>query len=105
MFVAGDQAGGNLAAVLAMLARDRRTPGHALPALAGQILLTPLLDPNQTSASMRTVIEAPCRKGWSAYLPSLSDALHPYAAPVHSRRLGNLPPALIMTAERDPLRD
>ncbi|HYD63583.1 MAG TPA: alpha/beta hydrolase [Noviherbaspirillum sp.] len=105
IFVAGDQAGGNLAAATALVARDRRALAHDLPPLAGQVLLTPLLDPVQASKSMQTVADAPCRKGWAAYLPCLSDALHPYAAPVHSRRLGSLPPALILTAERDPLRD
>lgn len=98
--VAGDQAGGNLAAVTAMLARDR-----ASPALAGQILLTPLLDPMQASASMRAASDCPCRKGWTDYLPFVSDAMHPYAAPIHSLRLGRLAPALIVTAEQDPLRD
>jgi acetyl esterase len=98
--VAGDQAGGNLAAVTAMMARDR-----AARPLAGQILLTPLLDPMQASASMRAAIDCPCRKGWADYLPFISDAMHPYAAPIHSVRLGALAPALIITAELDPLRD
>jgi acetyl esterase/lipase len=98
--VAGDQAGGNLAAVTAMMARDRVT----YP-LTGQILLTPLLDPMQASASMRATNECPCRQGWVDYLPFISDAMHPYAAPIHSLRLGKLAPALIITAELDPLRD
>ena len=105
IFIAGDQAGGNLAAATAIVARDRRALTNDRHPLAGQVLLTPLLDPVQASSSMQTVADPPCRKGWATYLPRLSDALHPYAAPVHSRRLGDLPPALIITAEQDPLRD
>lgn len=105
IIVAGDQAGGNLAAVAALMARDRIAPSKTLRPLAGQILLTPLLDPNQVSGSMRAAAALPCRKGWAEYIPFISDAMHPYAAPIHSRRLGNLPPALIITAELCPLRD
>lgn len=105
IIIAGDQAGGNLAAATALVARDRSAPAGTLRPLAGQILLTPLLDPHQASDSMRAATDCPCRKGWAEYLPFISDAMHPYAAPVHSMRLGNLPPALIMTAELDPLRD
>ena len=46
-----------------------------------------------------------CQPGWAAYLRSAGDALHPYAAPLQSRRLAGLVPALIITAEHDPLRD
>lgn len=105
LYVAGDQAGGNLAAAIALMARDRHIPGRKMPRLAGQALVTPLLDPTQASPSMQSIADPPCRSGWSAYLPCLSHALHPYAAPLHSRRLCNLPPALIVTAEHDPLRD
>ncbi len=103
IIIAGDQAGGNLAAATALVARDR-SAGKLRP-LAGQVLLSPLLDPEQTSDSMRAAADCPCRKGWAEYLPFISDAVHPYAAPLHSRRLGRLPPALIITAEACPLRD
>jgi acetyl esterase/lipase len=105
IFVAGDQAGGNLAAATALVARDRSAPADILRFLAGQILLTPMLDPTQASASMRAAADCPCRTGWADYLPLMTNAMHPYAAPIHSVRLGNLPPALIITAEMDPLRD
>lgn len=105
IILAGDQAGGNLAAATALVARDRSARPDAPRSLAGQVLLTPMLDPGQASASMRTAADCPCRKGWAEYLPFLSDALHPYAAPIHSKRLGSLPPALIVTAEMCPLRD
>jgi len=104
IIVAGDQAGGNLAAVVAMMARDRGLRiDHAR--LLGQVLISPMLDPQQTTKSMRNADDCPCRKAWSDYLPCASDAMHPYAAPATSRRLGGLAPALIISAELDPLRD
>jgi len=104
MLVAGDQAGGNLAAVVAMMARDRGLRiDHAR--LQGQVLISPMLDPQQATQSMQQADDCPCRKAWSDYLPCASDAMHPYAAPATSRRLGGLAPALIISAELDPLRD
>lgn len=88
-----------------MIARDRIASNRHHFYLSGQILITPMLDPNQTSASMMAADGCPCQEGWAAYLPSASDARHPYAAPAQSRRLGGLVPALIITAENDPLRD
>ena len=73
--------------------------------LIGQILINPMLDPQQTTPSMQEAEDSPCRKAWSDYLPCISDALHPYAAPILSKRLGGLVPALIISGERDPLRD
>ena len=104
IFVGGDQAGGNLAAVVSMMARDRGLRvDHAR--LIGQILINPMLDPQQSTPSMQEAEDCPCRKAWSDYLPCISDALHPYAAPILSKRLGGLVPALIISGERDPLRD
>jgi acetyl esterase/lipase len=105
IIVSGDQAGGNLAAAVSLVARDRRWLADAPQPLAAQILLTPLLDPGQTSSSMRAVVDPPCRKGWMEYLPLIRDLMHPYAAPIYSMRLASLPPTLIITAERDPHRD
>ncbi|MFC5474750.1 alpha/beta hydrolase [Paraherbaspirillum soli] len=105
VIVAGDQAGGNLAAAVAMVARDRAASAASGAALKGQILITPMLDPQQTTLSMRAAPDCPCQQAWADYLPSASDAMHPYAAPLHSRRLGGLASTLIITAELDPLRD
>ncbi len=105
LFVAGDQAGGNLAAAVAMIARDRITPTSRGICLKGQILITPMLDPNQTTSSMKSSEKCICREGWSAYLPTISDAMHPYAAPGQSRRLGGLASALIVSADSDAMRD
>ena len=103
VIVAGDQAGGNLAAAVALMARDRAAPGS--PALKAQLLITPMLDPFQTTPSMRAAGDCPCRQGWADYLPAAGDAMHPYASPLNSRRLGGLAPALVITADRDALRD
>ncbi|HWZ48272.1 MAG TPA: alpha/beta hydrolase [Herbaspirillum sp.] len=103
VIVAGDQAGGNLAAAVALMARDRAAPNG--PVLKAQLLITPMLDPFQTTPSMRAAGDCPCRQGWADYLPAAGDAMHPYASPLNSRRLGGLPAALVITAERDPLRD
>jgi acetyl esterase len=108
LMVAGIEAGANLAAVCALMSRDRGGP-----ALAGQILIMPMLDPGQTTGSMRDLPAAPemmevaetCAAGYRGYLPNASDRIHPYASPLQSSRLKNLPPALILSAEDDPLRD
>lgn len=102
--VAGEEAGGNLAAAVALMARDGRHPP-----LAGQILLSPMLDACVATASLRTVQAGPvgCRwaDGWHDYLSRPHDALHPYAAPGRALRLAELPPTLLVTASDDPLRD
>jgi len=104
LFVAGEECGGNLAAGLAMMVRDRFGPP-----LAGQILLSPMLDVCQSSASQRAAGAgtATCRwsEGWRHYLPRSVDAMHPYAAPAHAMRLTGLPPTLLVTAEDDAARD
>jgi acetyl esterase len=104
LFVAGEEAGGNLAAAAALMARDRRAPG-----LAGQILLSPMLDVCIGTASWRDVkaggAGCPWADGWRKYLPRASDASHPYATPGSSMRLDGLPPTLLVTAHDDPLRD
>lgn len=104
LYVAGEEAGGNLAAALAMMVRDRHGPP-----LAGQILFSPMLDACLGTYSFRNAEAGPvgCRwaDGWHAYLGTPEKAAHPYAAPVNASRLSGLAPALIVTAEDDPLRD
>jgi acetyl esterase/lipase len=46
-----------------------------------------------------------CAASYRGYLPNAADRTHPYASPLQSSRLKNLPPALILSAEDDPLRD
>jgi acetyl esterase len=105
VYLAGDEAGGNLAAAVALVARDR-----AHPPLAGQVLVAPMLDPCVGTASLRETMEcstARCKwaDGWQQYLRSPMDAEHPYAVPAHAQRLVGLPPALILTGADDPMRD
>jgi acetyl esterase/lipase len=104
LFVAGEEAGGNLAAGLALVARDRY-----LPPLAGQILLSPMLDPCMGTASLRRSEAGPvgCKwaDGWCQYLRNAAAADHPYATPGRALRLAGLPPVLLLTAADDPLRD
>jgi acetyl esterase len=104
VYLAGDEAGGNLAAAVAMIARDR---DH--PPLAGQILVAPMLDPCVGTASLRQTMECNtgCKwaDGWQQYLRGPMDAEHPYAVPARASRLTGLPRALVLTGEDDPMRD
>ncbi|MBX3588122.1 MAG: alpha/beta hydrolase [Ramlibacter sp.] len=104
VYVAGEEAGGNLAAAVAMVARDR-----AHPPLAGQILVAPMLDPCTAMPSQREAMgEATGCKwadGWQHYLRGPMDAEHPYAVPAHAQRLADLPPALVLTGADDAMRD
>jgi acetyl esterase len=108
LLVAGIEAGANLAAVSALMSRDR-----AGPQLAGQILIMPMLDPGLSTCSMRDMptctgqakLVNECAAAYRGYLPHAADRSHPYASPLQSSRLKNLPPALILSTEDDPLRD
>ena len=106
--VCGDSAGGNLAAAVTLMARDRGGP-----ALAGQVLLYPPLAPARGSISPSLTANAEgyglTRGGmewfWDHYLAAAPDRLPPYACPLLADDLTRLPPALVVTAEYDPLRD
>lgn len=104
VYVAGEEAGGNLAAAVALISRDR-----AHPPVAGQILLSPMLDPCAGTASLRKATsDAPeCRwaSGWEKYLSCPSNATHPYAVPSGSLRLAALAPALVLVGSDDAMRD
>ncbi len=104
LFVAGEEAGANIATALTLMARDQHHPP-----IAGQILISPMLDPSLGTQSVRAarVGEAGCRwaDGWHLYLGSADKAAHPYAAPLGSRRLGGIPPALIITSQCCPMCD
>ncbi|MEE8443372.1 MAG: alpha/beta hydrolase [Dehalococcoidia bacterium] len=104
--VGGGSAGGNLATVVALMARDR-----GRPPIAFQLLVYPVTDRNFETVSYRENGKGYMldRDGmmwyWSQYLNDPSDASNPYAAPLQASDLSALPPALIITAEYDPLRD
>lgn len=101
--VAGDDAGGNLAAALTLIARDRNGP-----TILAQALVGPMLDPSMTrlgdGARLNSDLSAAtCADCYRQYLPQARQRLHPYASPLISVRQAGLPPALIVTAECDVL--
>ncbi|MDM9627446.1 alpha/beta hydrolase [Rhizobium sp. S152] len=102
LLVAGVEAGGNIAGGVALKARD-----HYADALDGQILISPLLDPFMGTSSIRKADGIGMRQrwadGWSHYLSG--GGCHPYAAPCLCSRIAGVAPALVFTAEDDPLRD
>jgi acetyl esterase/lipase len=104
LFIAGEEAGGNIAAAVALKARDQM-PGE----LDGQVLLSPLLDPCMSSLSMREAGDIGMRQswatGWAHYLGHCGDLSHPYAAPGNCTRFTNVAKALVLTSQNDPLRD
>jgi acetyl esterase/lipase len=105
LVVAGDDAGGNLAASLTLMSRDRNGP-----AIAAQVLIGPMLDPSMTRLAdairIKSDIDATiCAERYRQYLPYSRQRLHPYASPLVSCRQAGLPPALILTAECDVLHD
>ena len=104
--VGGDSAGGNLAAVVALMARDRSGP-----ALRHQLLVYPVTDADFTRASYRENAEGyllttkAMEWFWGHYAPEAAQRTEPYAAPLRAKDLAGLPPAFVLTAEYDPLRD
>ncbi|MBH2843589.1 alpha/beta hydrolase [Serratia marcescens] len=101
--VGGDSAGGNLAAAVALLARDRGGP-H----IERQLLLYPALSREMTTTSYREFAEGHFLTRdamvfcWQQYLAQRRD---PGAEPLHAATLRGLPPATILSCEYDPLRD
>ena len=103
LVVAGDSAGGNLAAALAIRLRDRGTP------LAGQLLIYPGLDLTVAGAGINSyrgvgLTTAEIRQISELYL-SGGDPTEPYASPLLATDLSGLAPALVVTVEHDPLRE
>ncbi len=107
IILAGDSAGGNLAAVKALRCRD-----EGGPALAGQLLIYPVTDyhtPGTPSYEENAEGYGLGRAGmewfWNHYLADSSHGAHPHASPLRAASLAALPPAYVATAEYDPLRD
>ena len=104
--VMGDSAGGNLAAVTALLARDRGGPG-----LLHQVLIYPATDLTMQSASLVWEADGPLLTRAdvgayrSHYLSGGADPEDPYVSPQLAPDLSHLPAALVVTAEHDPIRD
>jgi acetyl esterase len=101
----GDSAGGNLAAVTALMARDRGDPP-----LAGQLLLYPVIAADFDTESYRVFGKGfynpkPAMQWyWDQYVPAVADRDHPYASPLRANLTG-LAPAIVVVAGHDPLRD
>jgi acetyl esterase len=106
LIVAGDSAGGNLAAVVARRARDARGPEIAL-----QVLIYPVTDcdldaPAYLRPENQLLLD---REGmvwfWDRYVPDPALRARPDASPLRAEDLSGLPPAVVITAEYDVLRD
>lgn len=104
--VAGDSAGGNLAAVVAQMARDRGGP-----AIAHQLLIYPCCDmdsnawPSQTENGFDYFLTKESMDWFYDQYTDVADRNNPYASPIKADDLSGLPPACVITAEYDPLRD
>jgi acetyl esterase/lipase len=111
LIIAGDSAGGNLAAIMAQRAKAAASSGADSPAIALQVLVYPVtdcdldttsyLDPaNQLLLSRDSMVWF-----WDHYAPVPEARVHPDASPLRQVDLKDLPPAVVLTAEHDPLRD
>ena len=104
--IGGASAGGNLAAAVAQMARDRSGPEIRL-----QMLIYPVLDDRCDTLSMKNgedsyiITRQNVLDCWRHYLGQDQKNVSPYAAPARATDLRNLPTAYIMTCEHDPLRD
>ncbi|WP_419918888.1 alpha/beta hydrolase [Candidatus Poriferisocius sp.] len=104
--VAGDSAGGNLAAVVAQMSRDRGGP-----AIAHQLLVYPCCDmdtsawPSQTENGSGYFLTREAMEWFYDQYADAADRENPYASPIKATDLAGLPPACVITAEYDPLRD
>lgn len=105
--VGGDSAGGNLGAVIALKARDEKRPR-----IAAQVLVYPVTNlasletaSYQEFAEEHHLTASEMRWFRDSYLANPHDGLHPYASPLLAPDPTGLPPALVITAECDVLRD
>src|SRR5262249_50837939 len=105
--VGGDSAGGNLAAVVCLKSRDENGPR-----IASQVLVYPVTDLSSFETDSYREFEdgyqlTKATMEWfrDHYLRSPGDGRNPYASPLLAYDLRGLPPALVITAQCDPLRD
>lgn len=104
--IGGDSAGGNLTAVVALMARDRGGPS-----LSYQMLIYPVTNHAYDTDSYRDngdgyfLTKDSMVWFWNHYLNNPEEGRHPYASPLLAGDVSELPPALVITAEYDPLRD
>jgi acetyl esterase len=106
LIVAGDSAGGNLSAVVTQRARAAGGPAIAL-----QVLVYPVTDCDMETTSYRDPANQLMLSRdsmtwfWDHYAPAAAARLHPDASPLRAASLAGLPPAVVLTAEHDVLRD
>ena len=104
--VGGGSAGGNLSAAVALMARDR-----GCPTIAFQLLIYPVIDDRCDTPSMKSEPDhyvwtwQNSIDMWTHYIGHDRSTVSPYASPSRADNLSGLPPAYVMTAEHDPLRD
>ena len=106
--VAGNSVGGDMTAALALMAKDRKGPK-----ISYQVLLIPATNAGVDTESYREygtgrfLTRAFMKYGWDLYAPDEKTRNNPYASPLRasSEELKGLPPAIVITAENDPLRD
>jgi acetyl esterase/lipase len=106
--VAGNSVGGNMSAALPLMSKDRNGPK-----ISYQVLLVPATDASVDSRSYleysneRFLTRAFMKYGWDLYAPDAKTRNNPYVSPLRAsaNELKDLPPALVITAENDPLRD
>jgi len=106
--VAGNSVGGDMTAALTLMTKDR-----AGPKISYQVLFIPATDASVDSASYhefatgRFLARSFMKYGWDLYVPDAKSHDNPYVSPLRASidNLKGLPPALVITAENDPLRD
>jgi acetyl esterase len=106
--VAGNSVGGNMTAALTLMAKDRNGPK-----ISYQVLFVPATDASVDTPSYREfatghfLARAFMKYGWELYAPDEKTRNLPYVSPLRAsiEQLKGLPPALVVTAENDPLRD
>lgn len=106
--VAGNSVGGNMTAAVTLMAKDRGGPK-----ISYQVLMIPATDASVDTASYheygtgRFLARAFMKYGWDLYAPTAAERNNPYVSPLRAslQQLHGLPPALVVTAENDPLRD
>jgi acetyl esterase/lipase len=106
--VAGNSVGGNMAAAIPLMSKDRNGPK-----ISFQVLLVPATDASVDTGSYREygtgrfLARAFMKYGWDLYAPDAKTRDNPYVSPLRASldQLKGLPPALVITAENDPLRD
>ncbi len=106
--IAGNSVGGDMTAALALMAKDRDGPK-----ISYQILFVPATDASVDTNSYleygtgRFLTRDFMKYGWDLYAPNAKTRDNPYVSPLRASttELEGLPPALVITAENDPLRD